>query len=90
MSVEWIRIKLAKGVCEETGIAFDMSKGNRRQKPFAPSLERLNCKEGYTEANTKVVVWIHNQAKSDWGTAALHEYIKKYLKHLAKRPTVNT
>lgn len=85
LSVEWIRLKLVKGTCEETGISFDMSRGNRRQKPFAPSLERIDCKQGYTEANTKVVVWIHNQAKSDWGTTALHEYIKQYLKYLRSK-----
>lgn len=86
LTLEWLEPRMDR--CEATGIDFDLSpQGTRNRNPFAPSLDRTDSKRGYTQGNTKVVVMIHNCARGQWGTAALHEYIKKYLKHLAKRGT---
>lgn len=76
---EWVRARLEKGVCEATGIPFSGPSTNRA---FIPSLDRKDPALGYTPANTQVVVFIHNCARNNWGDAALHSYIKQYLKFL--------
>ena len=63
---EWLREKLEKGICEVTGIPFDIQinggKGHNTNS-FSPSLERRNNSKGYTKENTEVVCWIYNRAK---------------------------
>ena len=60
LTVEWIEQRLLQGVCEVTGIAFEM-KGDRR--PFMPSIDRIDSGKGYTPDNCRVVLWIINAAK---------------------------
>ena len=65
---EWIHKKLLDGCCEVTGLPFKynyeyVSHGYGTQKSFSPSLDRTDSTLGYTEANTKVVVWCYNAAK---------------------------
>lgn len=60
---EWISEKIAKGYCEVTGIAFDVTGEGVPARPFAPSLDRTDSSLPYTQENTKVVVWIYNRAK---------------------------
>lgn len=76
---EWIQAKIERGACEATGIKFDQTQA---QRAFVPSLDRIDSTKGYTADNVKVVVWIHNAARNNWGDAALHSYIKQYLKFL--------
>lgn len=83
ITTEWIVERL--GRCEATGIEFDFSPQRVGRNPFAPSLDRRDGTKGYTPENTQVVVWIHNAARNEWGTEALHEYIRKYLKYLMKK-----
>ena len=63
---EWVLKKLKKGKCEITGIYFsyDKPKSHYNANPFSPSLDRLDCKKGYTFENTRVVIWSYNAAKS--------------------------
>src|SRR5579872_2900815 len=60
LTKEWILERLERGVCEVTGLPFDLSKTGTRQNPFAPSLDRKNPHAGYTTDNVQVVVWIYN------------------------------
>lgn len=62
----WVRKKLERGYCEVTGIEFnyDKHKPHYNANPFAPSLDRVDCKKGYTYENTQVVIWGYNVAKS--------------------------
>lgn len=57
---EEIEVRLAKGHCEVTGIAFDTT------GPFAPSLDRSDNSIGYIPTNVKLVIRIYNLAKRDW------------------------
>ncbi len=58
------------GVCEVTGIKFDLSLPGRFRRfcrgPWVPSVDRVDPLKGYTPENTKVVVWAYNVAKSDF------------------------
>lgn len=60
MTEEWVANKLAAGVCELTGIAFEL------EGPWAPSIDRKSSNEGYTLENCRLVVWVYNMAKSTW------------------------
>lgn len=67
LSREWIAERLARGVCEVTGIPLELSKPpGSRFHPWAPSVDRIDCKKGYTQDNCRVVCWIYNMAKSEW------------------------
>lgn len=58
---EWAAERLHAGVCEITGIAFELHYGFRGQ--FSPSIDRCEPSLGYTEQNSRLVVWIYNAAK---------------------------
>jgi hypothetical protein len=63
---EWAIEKMA-GVCEVTGLPFELDKPDGyRFYPWAPSVDRIDCKRGYTQDNCRLVVWIYNMAKSEW------------------------
>lgn len=64
-----IKARIQRGVCEVTGLAFDM--GNRADRrthvaPFAPSIDREDSSKGYTTDNIRVVAWIYNIAKGPY------------------------
>jgi len=61
---EWIQEKLNRGVCELTGIAFDME-GKRTQN--SPSIDRISSKEGYTPENCRMVLWALNRGLCNYG-----------------------
>lgn len=65
LTVQAIANVLEKGVCQVTGIPFDMSVyGGKR--PWAPSIDRLDSSKGYVFGNVRVVVWAYNCAKNVW------------------------
>lgn len=64
---EWLEVRLAAGICEVTGLPFDFSPvGNLHCRPFSPSLDRRDSRQGYTKENCQIVVWIYNMAKGEW------------------------
>lgn len=63
LTLEWLTAKLEAGHCEITGLPFDTTGDGAPARAFAPSLDRTDSSLGYTQDNTKVVVWIYNRAK---------------------------
>ena len=63
ITLEWIKEQLDKGVCAVTGIPFVFSY-HKTRSPWAPSLDKIDPSQGYTEENTRVVVWMYNAAKN--------------------------
>ena len=66
----WLLKKLQKGVCEMTQLRFEASviRDNNNGMGsgfFAPSLDRINSKLGYTKRNTRIVIWGYNRAKGE-------------------------
>lgn len=60
------------GRCAVTGLAFDLTPHpDHRVHPFAPSLDRIHPKKGYTRSNVQVVCWAYNAARNQWGNAVL-------------------
>lgn len=65
--------RIAAGICEVTGLAFDMKPGPNKHhaNPWAPSLDRRDSSKGYTPDNVQVVVAAYNYAKSEWSETVL-------------------
>jgi hypothetical protein len=67
LTQEWIMDRLTAGHCEVTGIKFELHlPAGQRFHAWAPSVDRIDSKKGYTIDNCRVVVWIYNMAKSEW------------------------
>lgn len=65
---DWIFEKLKLPFCEATGLPFNMTDkppAGKRFHPFAPSIDRIDPKLGYTTDNCRMVIWIFNQSKSN-------------------------
>ena len=76
LSVARIERAIKRGLCEATGIPFDLSpRSAGGQNPFSPSLDQKVRGGGYTNENTQVVIYIHNCARWTWGDAPLKKYI---------------
>lgn len=72
---EWIGEKLARGVCELSGLPLEhipRSAGSGgRTHPYAPSLDRIVPALGYVKPNVRLVCFGINQARSDFGDDVL-------------------
>lgn len=70
LSLEHIIREIEKGHCPVTGAAFDLrinrdGKSNRSWSPFAPSIDKIDARKPYTDANTRVVSWQYNIMKGE-------------------------
>lgn len=69
LTEEWVLSKVMEGYCEVSGIPFRYVKddGSSRRNPFAPSIDRIDCRKGYIESNCRLVLTAVNLALVDWG-----------------------
>ena len=75
LSKEWFLAKLEAGVCELTGVPFGRY---GLCDPRAPSPDRLDNDIGYTDGNTRVILWWINQAKNNWPEAVFQSLMREY------------
>lgn len=80
---EWIEAKIINGVCEATGIPFDLT--TRRTEvhasnPWVPSLDRIDSSKPYLKNNVQVVVYMYNVCKGEFA----HEDVVLFAKMLAR------
>lgn len=67
LSVDWVLAKLELGKCEVTGLPYSSDLGTAAEpNPWSPTLDRKDCKLGYTPENCRLVVWAFNVAKNSW------------------------
>lgn len=59
---QWFKDRLQCGVCEMSGLPFDM-KGKR--VPNGPSIDRIDPTGGYTKDNCRLILWWLNRAKTN-------------------------
>jgi hypothetical protein len=77
LTKEWIQKRLDIGVCELSGIAFDME-GKRTRN--SPSVDRINPAGSYTPGNCRFVVWSLNRALSNYGQEYMFSLFEEVLK----------
>lgn len=64
LTKDWIRERLNKGMCEMSGLPFDMI-GKRTSN--SPSVDRIKPDGDYTQDNCRIVLWSINRALSNYG-----------------------
>ena len=65
LSRERVEKAILSGVCEVTGLPFDLRLKGKRLGALSPSIDRIDQRLGYTEENSQVVCWLYNRAKGD-------------------------
>lgn len=81
LTERWVIEKLEEqnGRCALTGLPFSLAKaGMRGRDPFGPSLDRIDCKKGYTPANTRIILLALNIMLTDWGEDVFQTVIAAY------------
>ncbi len=77
LTKEWFVKKLADGKCQITGAKFDLNRVKGKHfNPFAPSIDKVNPKKGYTKRNCKIVLWGLNNAKAEMSMKEFKAFIK--------------
>lgn len=79
LTVEWFQEKLNRGVCEMSGLPFDMETTKHRS-PNCPSIDRRDPKGSYTKANCRLILWFINRAMMDLG----EDYCMKVFRGIVK------
>ncbi len=65
-------VQRAAGKCEVSGLEFCYATHKHASRaPFAPSLDRIDSRFGYSLANCRIVCVAVNWAMSDWGESVL-------------------
>jgi hypothetical protein len=58
------------GVCQATGISFNLEEGVNWN---GPSIDRINPSDGYTKENTRVVIQALNCMLGNWGPEIMQQ-----------------
>lgn len=82
LTPESIQYRLDQGTCEATGLPFDMT---AHRTWNTPSLDRINPSLGYTQTNTRVVLFALNAGCGDWGEQKLVHVVSALLKQRQER-----
>lgn len=64
MTYEWFQVRLDAGVCEMSGMPFDMES---KRGPNSPSIDRIRAGAPYTRDNCRMILWSLNHALSNYG-----------------------
>jgi hypothetical protein len=81
VDLDWAIAKVMENDCRcvLTGIPFfaHEAKGLSRN-PYAPSLDRIDCRLGYTKENTRIVLYAVNVMLLDWGIDVFERVANAY------------
>ncbi len=66
LSEEWIKKKLAKGICEVSGMPIRPKIGTKKKGRdfYSVSFDRIDNSQGYTKSNVRAVSWGYNLGKN--------------------------
>lgn len=84
LTKRFIEIALEKGFCEQTGIKFDMqsdAETNSGRRWFTPSIDKIDPKKGYTDANTQIVVWCYNAGKGEMSDEEFLQFAIQFVEY---------
>lgn len=66
-------IKRSKGRCGVSGVRLYLDSNGGKRRPFAPSIDRIDCTQGYTPTNIRIVCVAVNLAMNEWGEDVLYK-----------------
>lgn len=76
-------LERANGRCELTGVPLmPGTVDGHRRNPYAPSVDRVDCRAGYSRKNCRIVAFAVNVAVNEWGDAVFHEIASSYASRL--------
>lgn len=79
----WLEEKILVGVCEATGIPFDLNSVSSNtvhaKNPWVPSIDRIDSNKPYLKNNVQVVVYMYNVCKAEF----THADVVKFCKSIA-------
>lgn len=83
LTKEWLIEKLNKGVCEITNERFDFGLPNTPcyYNPYAPSVDKIDPKKGYTKENCRIVLIAVNFGMNEWGLETYLKIAKKAIEN---------
>jgi hypothetical protein len=69
IDAEWVVEQCRKQgwACALTGVRFSFAFSDRRKRLYAPSIDRIDCKGGYTKDNVRIIIVLMNIALNDFG-----------------------
>lgn len=83
-SSTWLEEKILQGVCEVTGIPFDLSTQStdtvHAKNPWVPSIDRIDSGGFYTKGNVQLVVYMYNVCKAEFS----HDDVVKFCRAVAE------
>jgi hypothetical protein len=85
LDVEWVLERLTTGLCQLSGMPFDMSAS---RSMGTPSLDKIDPKGGYTKQNTRVILFGLNAALGTWGEKALFDAATASMKMQSSASTI--
>ena len=83
LTLEFVLSRLTPMICEFTGLPLSLNKGEAVYKhgnPRAPSIDRINSRNGYTKNNTRIVCLQANYALNSFGETNFSEMAKAYIR----------
>lgn len=93
LTIEWVKERIENGLCEATLIPFnliDKPPEGERFHPFAPSIDKINPKGGYTVDNCQMVVFLYNRMKSNIDPNMFNFIIENARNGLEKRDSLRS
>lgn len=67
ITLEDVEQLAAPMTCSMTGLPLTWERsGTSKARPWAPSIDRIDCSVGYVPGNVRIVCWAFNQARSDY------------------------
>lgn len=80
LDIEFIRNKLDAGICELTGLTFNLEPlDGGRQNPYTASMDRISPELGYVKDNVRMILWALNAAFNSYGEEIYASIARVYL-----------
>lgn len=81
-----LRHRFDIGLCELTGIPFDLTKGGGKGsiRWNTPSIDRIDAKGGYVYSNVRIILWSLNAAFNYWGEEQFEQVARAWLERKTK------
>lgn len=77
MTEAWFKERLDSGVCEMSGLKFDMQ---GKRTALSPSIDRIIPDGPYSMKNCRIIIWSLNRAMSNYGEDHLIDIFKAIFK----------